>query len=111
MNGMRGWTMKRILSQDWIRTAFTATMPNEKEIKGDGFFITENQIYRTIVYFFNKKGEDGSPIFPSLFPLKDSEYLHSRAKLLAHEILNYKDHKLRPVVYELVEYLPGDILF
>ena len=95
----------------WIRNHFNTMEPNDKDIKGEDFFITENQAYRVLTYFHNRRKEDGEYYFDVLARVSDSAYLHERAFSLAHEIVSYKEHKLRPAVKELVDKLPAYLLF
>ena len=75
----------------------------EKAGQHEDFFVTENQIYNTLMYF--------SHHFECLNKIKDAGKLHEACLKLSKEIKDYKYHELRDVVSFLSEKLPADKLF
>jgi len=81
------------------------------EACGEDFWLSEGQVYRVLTYFGSTKLYVRGNHYDLTFIKGDPADRHEQAKKLAHEIKAYSDHKLRPMMRDLVELLPAEILF
>ena len=98
---------------------FTSDDPNDlayeagqdEEYCGENFFVSENQIYKVLTYFGSTKLYVHGNHYDLTFIHGDPADRHEQAVKLAKEIKHYKDHKLRPMMRDLVDLLPAHNLF